>query len=622
MRSDAIKLGDSRAPHRSLLRATGVGDEDFNKPFIAICNSYTDIIPGHVHLDKVGEYVKRCVREAGGVPFVFNTIGVDDGIAMGHGGMKFSLPSRELIADCVETMVQAHQFDAMICIPNCDKIIPGMLMATVRCNIPTLFVSGGPMEAGKTPDGRTVDLIDVFSGAAAKQQGKISAEELTTLEKAGCPTCGSCSGMFTANSMNCLCEALGMALPTNGTLLATSADRKRLFRRAAQRIVEMVLEFETKGRGADFCPARSSPWNRSTTRWFSTWRWAAARTRCCTCWRWRTRQAWPTTSNGSTSSAAKRPTCARWPPAVTTMSKTYTTRAASTPFWAPFDRCRPGLLHLEVPTVTGRSLGDNIAAYDVRAATVVEEALELAAATAGGKRTTEGMSVVRQVASVRDIPAETLGFDPLDCIREGDNAYSAEGGLTILYGNLVAKGAVVKSAGVSPKMLKHSGPAVIFDSETDAYAGIVNGKVKAGDVVVIRYEGPRGGPGMQEMLAPTSAIKGVGLDDCVALITDGRFSGGTAGACIGHVSPEAAAGGPIGLLEPGDIVEIDIPGHVLKVRLSEAELARRAAQWKPRPPRCTSGYLAKYATMATSADTARYCDGKRRASALIDSHRR
>ncbi|RMF92346.1 MAG: dihydroxy-acid dehydratase, partial [Planctomycetota bacterium] len=254
MRSDTIKLGDARAPHRSLLRATGVGEDDFRKPFIAICNSYTDIIPGHVHLNKVGEYVKECVRAAGGVPFVFNTIGVDDGIAMGHSGMKFSLPSRELIADSVETMIQAHCFDGMICIPNCDKIVPGMLMAAVRCNIPTIFVSGGPMEAGRTPDGKKVDLIDVFIGAAAKQDGKLSDEELLALEQAGCPTCGSCSGMFTANSMNCLCEALGMALPGNGTIVATSAERKRLYRRAAERIVQMVLEYEEKGDGHGLLP--------------------------------------------------------------------------------------------------------------------------------------------------------------------------------------------------------------------------------------------------------------------------------------------------------------------------------------------------------------------------------
>ena len=302
MRSDIIKLGDARAPHRSLLRAVGLSDDDFRKPFIAVCNSHVDIIPGHVHLDKVGQLVKQCVREAGGVPFIFNTIGVDDGIAMGHEGMKFSLPSRELIADSVETMVRAHGFDAMICIPNCDKIVPGMLMGALRCNIPTIFVSGGPMEAGKTPDGRTVDVIDVFIGAAAKQDGKLSAAELLALERAGCPTCGSCSGLFTANSMNCLCEALGMALPTNGTLLATSAERKDPLspRRRANR-ADGSWNSTSTARATGCCPARSSRPTRSTIRWFSTWRWAAARTPCCTCWPSRARpastMAWTASTN-------------------------------------------------------------------------------------------------------------------------------------------------------------------------------------------------------------------------------------------------------------------------------------------------------------------------------------
>ncbi|MGO8745505.1 MAG: dihydroxy-acid dehydratase [Thermoguttaceae bacterium] len=603
MRSDTVKLGDSRAPHRSLLRATGVGDEDFSKPFIAICNSYTDIIPGHVHLDRVGQFVKQCVREAGGMPFVFNTIGVDDGIAMGHGGMKFSLPSRELIADCVETMLQAHRFDAMICIPNCDKIVPGMLMGAVRCNIPTIFVSGGPMEAGKMPDGRTVDLIDVFSGAAARQQGKITAEELTKLEKAGCPTCGSCSGMFTANSMNCLCEALGMALPTNGTLLATSADRKRLFRLAAQRIVEMVLEFERHGAGHGLLP-REIVTRESIDNSMVLDMAMGGSTNTVLHMLAVAHEAGVAYDLERINRLSQRTPnlCKVAPSSHYHVENVHNSGGIHTILGA-VGRGRPGLLHLDVPTVTGKSLGENIAEFDVRSSSVLEEALELAAVTAGGERTTEGMSVQRKLGSVRDLSADTLGFDPYDCIREVDNAYSNEGGLTILYGNLAPKGAIVKSAGVSPKMLTYCGPAVIFESEIDAYAGIVNGKVKAGDVVVIRYEGPRGGPGMQEMLAPTSAIKGVGLDDRVALITDGRFSGGTAGACIGHVSPEAAAGGPIGLLEPGDLVEIDIPRHILSVRLGDEELVRRAARWQPREPRFKTGYLSKYASMATSADT-------------------
>jgi len=603
MRSDAIKLGDARAPHRSLLRATGVTDDDFRKPFIAVCNSYVDIIPGHVHLDKVGELVKQCVREAGGVPFVFNTIGVDDGIAMGHSGMKFSLPSRELIADCVETMLQAHLFDGMVCIPNCDKIVPGMLMAAVRCNLPTVFVSGGPMEAGKTPDGRSVDLVDVFAGAAARQQGKLSAEALLALEKAGCPTCGSCSGMFTANSMNCLCEALGMALPTNGTLLATSAERKRLFRRAAQRIVEMVVQFEKLGPGHGLLPREIVTAESIDNAMILDMAMGGSTNTVLHSLAIAHEAGVQYDLERINDLSRRTPNLCKVAPSSHYHVEDVHNSGGIHTILGAVNRGRPGLLHLDCPTVAGKTLGENIAEYDVRATTVSQEALELAAVTAGGQRTTQGMSVARQARSVRELSKEQLGFDPYDCIREAASAYSQEGGLVILRGNLAPKGAVVKAAGVKPEMLKHTGPAVIFESEPDAYAGIVNGKVKAGDVVVIRYEGPRGGPGMQEMLAPTSAIKGVGLDDKVALITDGRFSGGTAGACIGHVSPEAAAGGPIGLLQPGDVIEIDIPGHTLRVRLSEKELAERAKKWKPPEPRFKTGFLSKYITMATSADT-------------------
>ncbi|HUT14477.1 MAG TPA: dihydroxy-acid dehydratase [Thermoguttaceae bacterium] len=608
MRSDTIKSGDARAPHRSLLRATGVGEGDFDKPFIAVCNSYTDIIPGHVHLDKVGRFVKQCVREAGGVPFEFNTIGICDGIAMGHPGMKFSLPSRELIADSVETMLEAHRFDGMICIPNCDKIIPGMLMAAVRCNIPTIFVSGGPMEAGGMPDGRKVDLIDVFIGAAARQKEKIGAEDLLALERIACPTCGSCSGLFTANSMNCLCEALGLALPMNGTLLATSAQRKKLFRRAAQRLVEMVLQFDRLGEGHGLLPREivtAASIDNSMVLDMAM--------------------------GGSTNTvlhmlavaheagveydvqrinrlSQQTPNVCRVAPSKGDDERVYHIEDVHNSggvhtILGSIQRGRPGPLSLDCATVTGKTLGENIAEFDIRAETVAEEALQLAAVTGRGERNVEGMSVEKTAGSIRDLSTDDLGFDPADCIREVDNAYSQEGGLVILYGNLAPQGAVVKAAGVMPEMMKHSGPAVIFEAETAAYDGIVGGRVKAGDVVVIRYEGPRGGPGMQEMLAPTTAIKGMGLGDKVALITDGRFSGGTAGACIGHVSPEAAACGPIGLLEPGDIIEIDIPAHKLSVRLSEEELARRAKDWKPREPRYKTGCLAKYAALATSADT-------------------
>jgi len=603
MRSDIVKLGDARAPHRSLLRATGLKNGDFKKPFIAICNSHVDIIPGHVHLDKIGQFVKQCVIDAGGVPFIFNTIGVDDGIAMGHEGMKFSLPSREIIADSVETMLRAHAFDGMICIPNCDKIVPGMLMGALRCNIPTVFVSGGPMEAGHAPDGRAVDLIDVFVAAAARQDGKLTESQLTEMECACCPTCGSCSGMFTANSMNCLCEALGMALPTNGTLLATSADRKELYRRAAQRVVEMVWELEKKGAGHGLLPREIVTHDSIDNS-----------------------MVLDMAMGGSTNTVLhilaiaheagiqydieRINTLSRQTPNICKVSPSSKYHVEDVhnaggvhTILGTINRGRPGLLKLDCPTVTGKTLGQNIGDYDIRSNTATEEALGLAAVRAGRQHTNEGVGVARQAKSIRDLTPAQLGFDPADCIRNVENAYSQEGGLIILYGNLAPKGAVVKAAGVRPEMLRHSGPAVIFEAETDAYDGIVSGKVKAGDVVVIRYEGPRGGPGMQEMLAPTTAIKGMKLDDTVALITDGRFSGGTAGACIGHVSPEAAAGGPIALLQPGDVIDIDIPGHSMNVRLSDEELAKRAKQWKPRPPRYTTGCLGKYAALATSADT-------------------
>ena len=602
MRSDTIKKGDARAPHRSLLRACGVGEDDFQKPFIAVCNSYTDIIPGHVHLDRVGQFVKECIRAAGGVPFVFNTIGVDDGIAMGHGGMKFSLPSRELIADSVETMLGAHRFDGMICIPNCDKIVPGMLMAAVRCNVPTIFASGGPMEAGRTPDGRLIDLVHVFAGAAARQQDKISAEELLELERAGCPTCGSCSGMFTANSMNCLCEALGMALPTNGTLLATSAERKKLFQRAAQRIVEMVLDFDRLGEGHGLLPREIVTAESIDNSMILDMAMGGSTNTVLHMLAVANEAGVPYNVQRINELSQKTPNvCKVAPSSHYHVEDVHNSGGIHTILGAVARGCQ-GLLNLDCSTVTGKSLGQNVAEYDLRSESVSADALAVAAVTAGGKRNIQGMNVEKNVDSVRDFSNEVLGFDPTDCIREVDNAYSKEGGLVILYGNLAPNGSVVKAAGVKPEMMQHSGPAVIFENETDAYEGIVGGKLKAGDVVVIRYEGPRGGPGMQEMLAPTAALKGVGLDDCVALITDGRFSGGTAGACIGHISPEAAAKGPIGMVEPGDIIEIDIPGHSLNVKLSDDELAKRAENWTPPAPRFKTGCLAKYAKLAAGAE--------------------
>ena len=615
MRSDTIKRGDSRAAHRSLLRATGVGESDWDKPFIAICNSHVDIIPGHVHLQEVGNYVKECVRAAGGVPFIFNTIGVDDGIAMGHSGMKYSLPSRELIADCVETMIEAHRFDGMICIPNCDKIVPGMFMGAMRVNIPTVFVSGGPMEAGTTASGKTVDLIDAFVAGVQRQNGKITAEALEEIEQAACPTCGSCSGMFTANSMNCLAEALGMALPGNGTILATSADRKALYRDASRRIVEMAKAFGAKGPGHGLLPREIAT--------------AAA---------FDNAMILDMAMGGSTNTvlhmlaiaheaevdfgldrihelSQKTPNICKVSPSSAYHIQDVARAGGIHAILGEVERGRPGLLDTSLPTVTGKTLGENIAEYDVRQNSAVDSARLLTKVRAGNERTNRAWTVPEVESSIGLLePVNGTahdstgsgggdGFDPFDVIRPCDRAYSQEGGLSILKGNLAPDGAVVKTAGVDPKMLIHSGPAVIFESEEDAYNGIVFGKVKPGDVVVIRYEGPKGGPGMQEMLAPTTAIKGTDLGDKCALITDGRFSGGTAGASIGHVSPEAAVGGPIALLQPGDIIEIDIRAGKLAVRLSDEELEARRGAWKARPPRYTKGYLGKYTKMATSAST-------------------
>jgi len=631
MRSDRVKKGIERAPHRSLLRATGLTDADLKKPLIAVCSSHVDIIPGHVHLDKVANYVKECVREAGGTPFIFNTMGICDGIAMGHAGMKYSLPSREIIADTVEAMLEAHCFDGVICIPNCDKIVPGMLMGVMRVNIPAIFVSGGPMEAGRMPDGRVVDLISVFAGVGALKVGKLTQKQFGDIEKYACPSCGSCSGMFTANSMNCLTEALGMALPGNGTLLAVSAERKKLYRRAAHRIVEMVRQFERKGEGHGLLPreicTRESIDNSmildmamggSTNTLLHIL--AIARDAGVEYDMRRINELSQATPN----------ICKVSPSSGYHMEDVHQAGGIHA-ILGELARGRKGLLHLDCPTVTGKTLGKNIAEWDIRGKKACAEALEMMAVGPTGKIHTPAMSAKTKAATSRRVKDRlsapstqhsalstqhsalgtqhsSLGFDPLDCIRTCGNAYSQQGGLTILYGNIAEHGAVVKTAGVKPNMLVHTGPAVIFESQEEACEGILGGRIKPGDVVVIRNEGPRGGPGMQEMLSPTSYIKGMGLDDKCALITDGRFSGGTAGACIGHVSPEAAAGGAIGLLREGDIIEIDIPGHTLNARLGEQELAERRKTWRKPEPRFKTGYLARYIRMATSANTGAVLD--------------
>ncbi len=549
MRSDTIKKGFERAPHRSLLKACGVQDEDFSKPFIGICNSFIEIIPGHVHLQELGRIVKEAVREAGGVPFEFNTIGVDDGIAMGHDGMKYSLPSRELIADSVETVAMAHQLDGMICIPNCDKIVPGMLMGAMRVNIPTIFVSGGPMEAGKTPSGKTVDLISVFEGVGAYQSGKISSAELKELEDFGCPTCGSCSGMFTANSMNCLMEALGMALPGNGTYLATSQERRDLLHQAAGKIIDLI-KADLKPRDIITASALDNAFVLDMAM------------------------------GGSTN---------------TVLHALAIAREAGVDY--PLERINQ--LSEKVPNLCKVSPSSHWHMEDVHRAGGISAILKELGKTTGLLNLSQKSVTLKTIG---ENVAESEIKDA-EVIRPLENAYSQTGGLAILFGNLAPDGAVVKAAGVTSKMLRHRGPAVIFESQEEANAGILGGKVQAGDVVVIRYEGPRGGPGMQEMLAPTANIMGMGLGEKVALITDGRFSGGTRGACIGHVSPEAAAGGRIGLLQQGDIIFVDIPNKKLEVELSDDELRRRKSQWKAPELKVTSSWLRRYAAMVTSANT-------------------
>jgi len=625
MRSDTIKKGDARAGHRSLLRATGVGEGDWDKPFIAICNSHVDIIPGHVHLQEVGNYVKECVRAAGGVPFLFNTIGVDDGIAMGHRGMKYSLPSREIIADSVETMIEGHRFDGMICIPNCDKIVPGMFMGAMRVNVPTVFVSGGPMEAGKTQDGKPIDLIDAFVAGAKRQSGQISAEELLEIEQAACPTCGSCSGMFTANSMNCLAEAIGLALPGNGTLLATSADRKKLYQAAATRVVELARDFGRLGEGHGLLPREIGTLAAFDNAMILDMAMGGSTNTVLHILAIAHEAGVPFTLERINDLSKRTPNICKVAPSSSYHIEDVARAGGIHAILGEIARGRPGLLDLTCRTVTGKSLGDNIADFDIRSHAPTEAAALFARVRPGGVRTTHawtvpsvalaaessavGLSLLeadedgKELSGAIPLSGGGDGFDPFDVIRPCDRAYSDEGGLTVLRGNLAPEGAVVKTAGVDPKMMVHSGPAVIFETEEDAYNGIVFNKVKAGDVVVIRYEGPKGGPGMQEMLAPTTAIKGVGLGDKCALITDGRFSGGTAGASIGHVSPEAAVGGPIALIQPGDTITIDIRAGVLRVELTDAELATRRANWTKPTPRFKTGYLAKYAAMATSAHT-------------------
>ncbi|GLY11227.1 dihydroxy-acid dehydratase [Bacillus badius] len=548
MRSDMIKKGIDRAPHRSLLYAAGVKTEDLHKPFIGVCNSYIDIIPGHVHLNKFAEVVKEAIREAGGVPFEFNTIGVDDGIAMGHIGMRYSLPSRELIADAAETVINAHWFDGVFYIPNCDKITPGMLMAAARTNVPSVFVSGGPMEGGKTKAGKHLSLVSVFEGVGAHRSGKMSAEELLEIEENACPTCGSCSGMFTANSMNSLMEMLGMTPPGNATIVATSTERHKLIKQAVHHLMDLIKN-DIKPRdiitkeAIDDAFALDMAMGGSTNTVLHTL--AIAHEAEIDYDLRRINEI-----------AEKVPYLAKISPASDyTMQDVHEAGGISAII---NELCRIGVLNRDRVTITGKSVYENVQQADI---------------------TNEAV------------------------IRKSDNPYSPVGGLSILFGNLAPDGGVIKVGAVDPSIQTFMGEAIVFDSQEEAQEGINNGTVREGHVVVIRYEGPKGGPGMPEMLAPTAAIAGRGLDKKVALITDGRFSGASRGISIGHISPEAAEGGPIAFIENGDQIIIDLPNRTINVVLTEEELAERKQNWEQPEPKIKKGYLARYSKLVTSANT-------------------
>lgn len=602
LRSATVTQGRNMAGARALWRATGVKDSDFGKPIIAVVNSFTQFVPGHVHLQPLGQLVARSIEQAGGIAKEFNTIAIDDGIAMGHSGMLYSLPSRDLIADSVEYMVNAHCADAMVCISNCDKITPGMLMAALRLNIPVVFVSGGPMEAGKTKLSDQIIKLDLVDAMVKGVDPTVSDEESTQVERSACPTCGSCSGMFTANSMNCLTEALGLSLPGNGSLLATHSKREELFVNAGKQIVNLCQRYYDKD------DQTALPRNIANK--------AAFENAMCL----------DIAMGGSTNTVLHLLAAAQEGEVDFTMADIDRLSrmvphlckvAPSTPKYHMEDvhraggvmgilgeLNRAGLLNADVPHVAGESIGAVISQWDI-ATTENEQTRNFYQAGPAGIRTTKAFSQSCLYPTVDDDRQN-------GCIRTREFAYSQDGGLAILKGNLADDGCIVKTAGVSEDSLTFRGPAVIFESQDDAVSAILASKVKAGDVVVIRYEGPKGGPGMQEMLYPTSYLKSMGLGSQCALITDGRFSGGTSGLSIGHVSPEAASGGNIALINNGDEIAIDIPGRTIEICISETELANRrtamnekgSAGWKPiSRHRPVSFALKNYAMFATSADT-------------------
>lgn len=608
MRSDVIKKGYQRAPHRSLLRATGLKDSDFNKPFIGVANSYIDIIPGHFYLNKYAEIIKDEIRKAGGVPFEFNTIGVDDGIAMGHNGMLYSLPSRELIADCIETVMNAHSLDAMICIPNCDKIVPGMLMGALRVNVPTIFVSGGPMMAGKLDDGSVLDLNSAFEAVGAYESGKIDEKRLHEIECNACPGGGSCSGMFTANSMNTLCEAMGVALPGNGTIPALSKEREELLRAAARRIVEIALDSEASERFR----FRNILNHKAVHNAFVVDMAMGGSTNTVLHMLAIAKEAGVDFDLESINAiAAKVAHIAKIAPALSSVHMEDINRAGGVSAVMNEVAKRNSSLGMQCDKIV-----DFVRGTDAKSANLPQNPQNLHSHTTNTRICGESVSESILYLDALTITGETLGerikdskIADTNIIHTNENAYSQVGGLKILFGNLALEGAVLKVAAVAESMKEFRGKAICFNSQEQAIKGIAGGKVKSGNVVVIRYEGPKGGPGMQEMLSPTSLIMGMGLGESVALITDGRFSGATRGACIGHVSPEAAEGGLIALIEDGDEIEISVSKGSLELLVDSKILESRRAKWLEQgvaqkimqDKNITSKWLKRYSLLVSNA---------------------
>lgn len=608
MRSDVIKKGYQRVPHRSLLRATGLKDSDFNKPFIGVANSYIDIIPGHFYLNKYAEIIKDEIRKAGGVPFEFNTIGVDDGIAMGHNGMLYSLPSRELIADCIETVMNAHSLDAMICIPNCDKIVPGMLMGALRVNVPTIFVSGGPMMAGRLDDGSVLDLNSAFEAVGAYESGKIDEKRLHEIECNACPGGGSCSGMFTANSMNTLCEAMGVALPGNGTIPALSKEREELLRAAARRIVEIALDSEASERFR----FRNILNAKAVHNAFVVDMAMGGSTNTVLHMLAIAKEAEVEFDLESINAiATKVAHIAKIAPALSSVHMEDINRAGGVSAVMNEVAKRNSSLGMQCDKIV-----DFVRGTDAKSANLPQNPQNLHSHTANTRICGESVSESILYLDALTITGETLGerikdskITDTNIIHTNENAYSQVGGLKILFGNLALEGAVLKVAAVAESMKEFRGKAICFNSQAEAIKGIAGGKVKSGNVVVIRYEGPKGGPGMQEMLSPTSLIMGMGLGESVALITDGRFSGATRGACIGHVSPEAAEGGLIALIEDGDEIAISVSKGSLELLVDSKVLESRRAKWLEQgvaqkimqDKNITSKWLKRYSLLVSNA---------------------